>query len=120
MLFRSILQPIVENSIIYGMEDERQDLHIKISAYLNDGELMIEIHDDGPGIEPEILRTIFGNDSSKSKFSKVGLNNVNQRVKLYCGGNYGLEIEAEIGKGTSVIVNLPVIRFNKETEEYGG
>lgn len=115
-----ILQPIVENSIIYGMEDERQDLHIKISAYLNDGQLMIEILDDGPGIEPEILRTIFGNDSSKSKFSKVGLNNVNQRVKLYCGGNYGLEIEAEIGKGTRVVVNLPVIRFNKETEEYGG
>ncbi len=115
-----ILQPIVENSIIYGMEDERRELQIKISAYLMDGQLITEIQDDGPGIAPEILRSIFGNDSSKSKFSKVGLNNVNQRVKLYCGENYGLEIETEIGKGTRVIVNLPVIRFNKETEEYGG
>lgn len=102
-----ILQPIVENSIIYGMEDEQQELHIEISAYVETDQLLIDIQDDGPGIEPETLKTIFVNDSNKSKFSKVGLNNVNQRVKLYCGADYGLEIEAEIGKGTRVLVNLP-------------
>jgi two-component system sensor histidine kinase YesM len=108
MVPKLILQPIVENSIIYGMEDEGRELHVRISTYLEADQLLIEIQDDGPGIEPEILKTIFGNDSSKSKFSKVGLNNVNQRIKLYCGVNYGLEIETEIGKGTKVLMNLPV------------
>jgi two-component system sensor histidine kinase YesM len=89
------------------MEDEQQELHIRIGAYLDAEQLMIEIQDDGPGIEPEVLKTIFNNDSSKSKFSKVGLNNVNQRIKLYCGANYGLEIETEIGRGTRVLMNLP-------------
>ncbi len=107
MVPKLILQPIVENSIIYGMEDEGRELHIRISSYLEADQLLIEIQDDGPGIEPEILKTIFGNDSSKGKFSKVGLNNVNQRIKLYCGVNYGLEIETEIGKGTKVLMNLP-------------
>lgn len=102
-----ILQPIVENSIIYGMEDGSQELHINISAYIDSEQLIIEIEDDGPGFDPDILKTIFGNDSSKRKFSKVGLNNVNQRVKLYCGADYGLEIETEAGKGTRVVVNLP-------------
>jgi two-component system sensor histidine kinase YesM len=107
MVPKLILQPIVENSIIYGMEDEQHELHIRIGAYLDAEQLMIEIQDDGPGIEPEILKTIFDNDSSKSKFSKVGLNNVNQRIKLYCGAKYGLEIETEIGRGTRVLMNLP-------------
>lgn len=102
-----ILQPIVENSIIYGMEDGSQELHIKISAQQSAGQLTIQVQDDGPGIDPEVLKTILSNDSSKSKFSKVGLNNVNQRIKLYFGGDYGLELETEAGKGTSVVVNLP-------------
>ncbi len=103
-----ILQPIVENSIIYGMEDEQHELNIEIRAHLEDQQLMIEILDDGPGIEDEILKNIFNNASNKSKFSKVGLNNVNQRIKLYCGSEYGLSIETEVGMGTKVLVNLPI------------
>lgn len=116
MVPKLILQPIVENSIIYGMEDEQYELHIKISAYLGADQLLIEIQDDGPGIEPEILRTIFHNDSSKNRFSKVGLNNINQRIKLYCGADYGLKIKTEIGKGTRVLVNLPANPIMKAME----
>jgi two-component system sensor histidine kinase YesM len=117
MVPKMILQPIVENSIIYGMEDEQQELHIKISAYLCAEQLFIEIRDDGPGIDPAILKTIFDNDSSKSKFSKVGLNNVNQRIKLYCGADFGLEIETEIGRGTRVLMNLPASPVQKSGEQ---
>lgn len=118
MVPKLILQPIVENSIIYGMEDETKELHTRIDAYLDNDQLMIEIQDDGPGIEPEILKTIFVNDSSKSKFSKVGLNNVNQRIKLYCGAEYGLKIETEPGRGTRVFMNLPAKPINKDTEQH--
>lgn len=103
-----ILQPIVENSIIYGMEDEQHDLDIRINAFVKAKCLIIEIYDNGPGIKEEVLKDILKTVSDKNRFSKVGLNNVNQRIKLYCGNDYGLEIENALACGTKVIVTLPV------------
>jgi two-component system, sensor histidine kinase YesM len=103
-----ILQPIVENSFIYGMEDERHELNIELKAYIKENKLIIEVHDDGPGIEEEVLKNILTNATDKARFSKVGLNNVNQRIKIYCGTEFGLKIETDLGIGTLVTVNLPV------------
>ncbi|GKX32204.1 histidine kinase [Vallitalea longa] len=102
------LQPIVENAIIYGIGDENNDLNINIKSFIDNGDLIIEIIDDGPGIEDEILKKIFKSTSDKNKFSKVGLNNVNQRIKLYCGKGYGVQIETKVGTGTLVRVALKV------------
>lgn len=102
-----ILQPIVENSIIYGIEDESLELNIEIKVLKDINNLIIEISDDGPGIESEIMKNIFKSSTDKNRFSKVGLNNVNQRIKLYYGNEYGVKIETELGKGTKVIVMLP-------------
>lgn len=103
-----ILQPIVENSIIYGMEDEQHELDIEINAFIKVQCLIIEVCDNGPGIEEEKLKTILKTVSDRNRFSKVGLNNVNQRIKLYCGNDYGLKIETEFSVGTKVVVTLPV------------
>lgn len=103
-----ILQPIVENSIIYGMEDGRADINIEISVFKKNNNLIIEISDNGPGVDNEIIANIFKSTSDKNKFSTVGLNNVNQRIKLYCGDGYGLKIETEQGKGTRVIAMLSI------------
>ncbi|GMQ62611.1 sensor histidine kinase [Vallitalea maricola] len=102
------LQPIVENSIIYGIGDENNELNIEIKAFTRGEDLIIEITDDGPGIEDAILEKIFKSQTDKNKFSKVGLNNVNQRIKLYCGSDYGLQIETKVGTGTLVRVRLNV------------
>jgi len=102
------LQPIVENSIIYGIGDENNELNIEIKAFTRGEDLIIEITDDGPGIEDEILEKIFKSQTDRNKFSKVGLNNVNQRIKLYCGSDYGLQIETKVGAGTLVRVRLNV------------
>lgn len=103
-----ILQPIVENSIIYGLTEERQEININIACFRKDGQLMIEIRDDGPGIEEAVLKNILSDSSDKNKFSKVGLNNVNHRIKLYCGSEYGINIETKLGEGTLVRVRLAV------------
>lgn len=103
-----ILQPIVENAIIYGMESGSGDLHIAIAAHREVGSLIITITDDGPGIAPEVLSGIFREPTDVNKFSTVGLNNVNQRIKLYCGEAYGLTVETALGKGTRVTVKLQI------------
>jgi two-component system sensor histidine kinase YesM len=107
-----ILQPIVENSIIYGLTEERQEINIDISSFIKDEQLIIEIRDDGPGIEEAVLKTILSGSTDKNKFSKVGINNVNHRIRLYCGNEYGINIETEIGVGTLVRVKLSVINPN--------
>lgn len=103
-----ILQPIVENSIIYGLADERHEINIVITGFIIDHRLIIEIQDDGPGIEDEVLNTIFSDSTDKNKFSKVGINNVNHRIRLYCGNEFGIKIKTELGKGTTVSVSLSV------------
>ncbi len=107
MMPKLILQPIVENAIIYGINEDHKDINIKISAYRKDMELYIEITDDGPGIQTDIVEEILRSKTDKNKFSKVGLNNINQRIKLYYGKEYGLSIETKLGAGTKVIVKIP-------------
>jgi two-component system sensor histidine kinase YesM len=108
MMPKLILQPIVENAIIYGICEEHMDINIQIAAYKKDNELLIEIIDDGPGIQTEIVEEILRSKSDKNRFSKVGLNNINQRIKLYYGNEYGLSIESKLGVGTKVIVKIPI------------
>ncbi len=102
-----ILQPIVENSIIHGLANESFELKIRIRVYKKNKQVFIEIIDNGPGIEKKTLQNIFESESDHNKFSKVGLNNVNKRIKLYFGPEYGLDIKSKPGFGTKIIVNLP-------------
>lgn len=106
-----ILQPIVENSIIYGMEaqGENTDKMISICIYTRQTEEYVEVivEDNGPGISDSRAKEIFRKDKNINRFSKVGLNNVDQRIQLYCGKQYGITIDSESGKGTKIIIRLP-------------
>ncbi len=103
-----ILQPIVENSIIYGLkEEDSEGLKISIKAYRLEDSLVVEVNDNGPGIKPEILKDILKSEKDANKFSKVGLNNINQRIQLSFGGANGIKIDTRENQGTSIIVMLP-------------
>lgn len=104
-----ILQPIVENSIVHGFnEEEAVCMRIEIRVFRDDKNLLIEITDNGMGIEEDILNRIF-EAKDVNKFSTVGLNNVNERIKLYFGDSYGIKIISEVSKGTCVKIVLPYI-----------
>ncbi|MBM7854885.1 two-component system LytT family sensor kinase [Desulfohalotomaculum tongense] len=109
------LQPLVENSIRHGITPKVGPGTVKISARLNGGQIHIEVHDDGVGIEPEtmpkVLKPGFGSGSG------VGLSNVHERLKILFGEEYGLKITSTPGQGTSVFVRVPLI---EETSEEGG
>lgn len=105
-----ILQPIVENSINHGFENRKEMCNIKIFAVKQESNLIIKVIDDGNGIENnrlEEIRKQIEDEYAMGERVNIGLRNVNQRIKLSYGARYGLLIESEPGKGTSVEVRIP-------------
>lgn len=106
-----LLQPVVENAFIHGLEEKKEKGTIKIDILEKDQFLIIKVNDDGVGIQTEKLEKInakllsFEEDNGKS----IGMINVNQRIKIYYGRQYGLSIESEFGRGTTVTLLLPII-----------
>uniref|UniRef100_UPI002729EC73 sensor histidine kinase n=1 Tax=Vallitalea guaymasensis TaxID=1185412 RepID=UPI002729EC73 len=112
-ILKFILQPIVENAIKYGFRN-REKGTIKIEAEVVEKYLMLTVTDDGIGISEEMLSKIneFINDMSfnldQTRGKSIGLRNVNLRIKMTCGDEYGIEIKSVIGIGTKVIYKLPI------------
>ncbi|MBR1641943.1 MAG: sensor histidine kinase [Butyrivibrio sp.] len=106
-----ILQPIVENAIIHGM-DEMDNGHIYIAAMrqMQDGKdlLKISVQDDGKGISDEML-TALNTDDTKTLEGHLGLNNVNTIIRLYYGKEYGVMAIRPSEGGTVMIVTLPYL-----------
>lgn len=103
---RLLFQPIVENSIIHGAVGQKNKINILIQVSKTDNKCVIRIIDDGKG-----FNNILGIHKEKTKgikFSGIGLNNVDQRIKLNFGENYGLDVNSEINKGTTVNIYLPL------------
>ncbi|GMQ57385.1 sensor histidine kinase [Vallitalea sediminicola] len=109
-----ILQPIVENSIYHGIKNKRGKGNITINCYCNENKLLITITDDGIGMNSEtctkILSPSYKTDGRLS--SGIGVHNVNERIKLYFGNQYGLRYESTISIGTTVYIDLPLIEDN--------
>ncbi|RUT41423.1 HAMP domain-containing protein [Paenibacillus anaericanus] len=98
-----ILQPIVENAIKHGfVGPDSQDNHIIISAHMVNDEIKIMVSDNGVGMSIQQQTQLLSTDHGG-----CGVKNVNDRIKLYYGNNYGLEIESQVNVGTKVVITLP-------------
>ena len=105
-----ILQPIIENSLIHGIDESENDeepLFIEIFTRDKGDDIEIIVKDNGQGIEKETLENVFNGNNTINRFNKVGLNNVNQRIKLHFGDKYGLQIHSSMNEGTTVIILIP-------------
>jgi sensor histidine kinase YesM len=103
-----LLQPIIENAVFHGIEPKNKPGRIYIYCTENDSALKIEVLDDGIGMDRETIANIFsGKHHISNRFSGIGLKNVDERLKLYFGSQFGLAIESEVGVGTSVVLMLP-------------
>ena len=110
-ILKLILQPIVENSIIHGLGPKQGQGLISVKGYLDGGDVKIIITDTGAGMdENEMERLLRADKGSTDRLNGIGLNNVNERIKLSYGDGYGLSINSRKGVFTSVEVKLPVIR----------
>lgn len=105
-ILKFTLQPFVENSIIHGISDTIIKIHIHASA-ASDDTLEIRIRDNGTGFDPSILKEK-QNTNSHSHFSRIGINNVSERIKLYYGNRYGVDIISAVSEGTEITIRLPM------------
>ncbi|HEX2947825.1 MAG TPA: sensor histidine kinase [Clostridia bacterium] len=100
-----LLQPLVENAIIHGFEGIVTGGVIDITGMKRDGFVVLCVKDNGVGMSPD--SGLRGEDTGKLKFSGIGIRNVDERIKLYFGEEYGLRLVSTEGKGTSAEVWLP-------------
>lgn len=110
-----ILQPILENAIKHGFaQDTRPDKRVAITAVRERSVLSICITDNGIGITDEELERIASNRGSENLSDQIGLYNINQRIRLLYGKEFGLLIESIPGEYTSVTYKLPYIEPKEE------
>ncbi|MDV4150357.1 sensor histidine kinase [Clostridium sp. AL.422] len=104
-----LLQPIVENAFIHGLESSTRMGKIEVSIYDEVGYLIVEISDNGVGIDKDKLDYINQKLSEYKNVNKrsIGISNVNERIKLFYGEEYGLYILSTVDVGTKVIILLP-------------
>jgi len=111
---RMTLQPLVENAVMHGVSKLEESGIIHITGGVEAGHVWIEIKDNGPGIEEAQLEKIeaeikmnFAKSLESGKGSSFGLYNINRRLKLLYGENFGLKIQSNEG-GTSVQIHVPI------------
>lgn len=104
-----ILQPIVENSIIHGIADFRSEGMIRINAQRQDDMLLLSVTDNGQGMSSEQIRTLLSQERNmnKRRFSGIGLQNVQRRIRMRFGADYGLHIVSQPQEYTTVQIILP-------------
>ena len=117
-----MLQPLVENAIYHGMEFMDGDGEIFISAWKEGEDLYLKVSDNGLGMTEEQVARLFSDmpHTGSSRGSGIGVKNVNERIRLYFGSEYGLSIESEPDEGTVVTIHLPAVSYSeiRQKEEH--
>lgn len=111
-ILKLTLQPIAENAVIHAFKGMTKDNVITISGTIVNDKVRICIVDNGIGMTEETIHRLLNDDAEDLSQDKVhtgiGTGNVNRRLKLYFGEEYGLVVASEIGKGTTIEIWLPV------------
>jgi len=116
---KMVIQPLVENALHHGIEPSFEKGIISVQTRLSDSNLVIKVTDSGSGISAETIEKIIISTNSADYLSdSIGLRNVIKRINtLFHNKNdyeknhgYGVDIHSEIGKGTSIAINMPVIK----------
>jgi len=111
-ILKLILQPLVENALYHGIKNKRQGGTIRLRAKMrNENEVLLEVEDDGIGFTPDKLiqlQTELADDSGDIRLeSGFGIGNVNKRIRLYYGKQFGVTVKSEYNTGTCVSLFIP-------------
>ncbi|MDL2295450.1 sensor histidine kinase [Lachnospiraceae bacterium OttesenSCG-928-E19] len=109
------LQPIIENAIYHGIDTGNDTGEIIIRGSREGDDILMQVIDNGQGMTEEQTATIL--QKERSDDSGIGLKNVNDRIKIYFGEEYGISIDSELDYGTTISIRLPIVHSE---EEYRG
>lgn len=119
-VLKLLLQPLVENAVIHGLEQKRRGGVLTISSFIESGKLILSVHDNGAGISEERIQSIhqvlseIANKTAPLSFLETtdkglyGLSNVFSRVKMFYGNLAEVIFKSELGVGTTVTLLLPI------------
>lgn len=99
------IQPLVENALYHGVKEKRGKSAIRISCQKGEGDVLIVVEDNGIGMKPERKEELKAALESGER-AGFGLAAVHERIKLYCGREFGVQIFSEYGSGTRVEVRI--------------
>lgn len=105
------LQPFIENAIHHGIDVQSDEAKIKIHIYQSDQDICFEVIDNGTGMTGEQIENILSSNGAhyQSKFNGIGVKNVAERIKMHFGEGYGVGYESSLGRGTKVIIRIPMV-----------
>jgi two-component system sensor histidine kinase YesM len=129
-VLKLIMQPIVENAIYHGIKERRGPGHIYLTARVTGDQLEICIQDDGRGMQPDQVEKVqkklaqpfteIETVESESAQGGYGLMNIQARLRLTFGEEYGIMLNSELGNGTKVTIIHPVIHAHEEKGKGAG
>lgn len=104
-----IIQPLVENAIVHGLENKEEGVTVEVTIYEKDDLVHCTIQDNGAGIRPERLKEVMNSITGleEEEKSRIGMRNVHQRLTLSYGEEHGLAITSEYGKGAKIEFTVP-------------
>jgi len=106
-LIKLVLQPIIENAIYHGLKYKESKGLLIIKGFMKDGNAVLQVIDDGVGMDEETLAHIYDKHKVNYHSNGVGVYNVQKRLKLYYGEDYGITYTSELGKGTTATITIP-------------
>ncbi|WP_238725920.1 sensor histidine kinase [Diplocloster agilis] len=115
-IVKLVLQPLVENAIYHGIKYKETKGMIWVTGRNLGSIIVIRVEDNGIGMTEEQLAHIFEKKTSR-KSNGVGAGNVNKRLRLYYGPEYGLTYESQLNVGTTVTIRIPNSAWEEENEE---
>ncbi|WP_294569176.1 sensor histidine kinase [uncultured Subdoligranulum sp.] len=106
------LQPIIENAITHGLDLLVEPGHIEITVCTEGEDVLFRVSDDGIGMSQEQVAELLQNEPSDR--TGIGIKNVNDRLRIYFGPQYGLSIESVPDEGTTVTIRMPRVPEERE------
>ena len=106
-LIKLVLQPIIENAIYHGLKYKESKGLLTVKGFMKDGNAVLQVIDDGVGMDEETLAHIYDKHKVNYHSNGVGVYNVQKRLKLYYGEDYGITYTSELGKGTTATITIP-------------
>lgn len=106
-IIKLVLQPLIENAIYHGLKYKESKGLLLLRGYEKERDIFFEICDDGVGMDREALEHIFEKHTVNYRSNGVGVYNVQKRIQLTYGAEYGISYESVKGQGTKAVVKIP-------------